>query len=100
MHSGGKIKMRVVVAVVLGLALTAQARASCECRCVDGRSQALCTSSIDAPPICPQIGCPIAPALIAPIKPLRPLPLGTTNCAQRQVLNPDTLQYEWHRVCH
>jgi hypothetical protein len=100
MHPGGKIKMRFIVAAVLGLALTAQARASCECRCVEGRTQALCTSSIDLPPMCPPMVCPIAPLSIAPLPRLRLPPLGTTQCTQRQILNPDTGEYEWHRVCH
>lgn len=90
---------RILLTIMFGLGLAPQARASCECRCVDGEMRALCSSSIEIAPICPAVACGIPPAAIAPIKPLRIAPLGTSQCTQRQVLNPDTHQYEWRRLC-
>ena len=53
--------------------------ANCVCRCVNGSVQALCSSSIDLPPICaPQI-CPITPPSIAPIQAPSIPPIGTTQ---------------------
>jgi hypothetical protein len=93
------MSQRIVLATIIALGLATQARASCVCRCVDGEMRALCSSAIDIRPICPATACVIPPAAIAPIKPPRiPLP-GTFQCEQRQVLNPATNQYEWHRVC-
>ena len=92
--------MRVILAAMLGLALTAQAQASCECRCVDGQMQALCSSSIDIAPICPAAVCAIPPPAIAPIQAPRTPPLGTSECAPRQVFNPGTHQYEWRMLCN
>ena len=91
--------MRIFLIVMFGLALTARAQASCECRCVDGSMQALCSSAIDLPPICPSGGCALPPASIAPLRLPGLPPLGTTQCSERQVLNPATQQYEWHRIC-
>jgi hypothetical protein len=91
--------MQIFPAVIFGLALTAQAEASCQCRCVDGEMQPLCSSSIDIPPICPATVCMLPPASIAPIQPARIPPLGTSQCSQRQVLNPATHQYEWRSIC-
>jgi len=90
---------RIVLALIIALALTTQADASCVCRCVDGEMRSLCSSTTDIAPVCPAAGCVIPPAAIAPIKPARIPPLGTTQCEQHQVLNPATHLYEWHRVC-
>jgi len=74
-------------------------RTSCICTCVNGKPQALCTSSLDLPPICPPRVCPITPPSVAPILTPQLPPLGTTRCDNKQVLNPDTNRYEWRRVC-
>jgi len=91
------------IAVVLGLVAassTAQdATASCVCRCVNGEVQALCSSSIDLPPICPPTICPITPPSVAPIQAPRVPPIGTTVCRQAQVVNPRTGHYEWREIC-
>lgn len=81
------------------LLLVTHASAACVCRCVDGEMQPLCSSSIDLPPICPLTICGIVPPSIAPIAPPALPPLGTSECHQRQVMNPDTRRYEWQRVC-
>lgn len=91
--------MRIFLAFIFTLAMTALAEASCECRCVDGEMQALCSSSIDLPPLCPAAVCAIPAPLIAPVAPLRIPPPGATQCSQRQVLNPHTHQYEWRSIC-
>ena len=92
--------MRVFLILSFTLALITRAQASCECRCVGGETQALCSSSIDIPPICPTTVCPIPLPSIAPIRLSGLPPLGTTQCSQQQVLNPSTHQYEWRRVCN
>jgi hypothetical protein len=87
-------------AVVLCAAvLVNDASASCVCRCVNGEVQALCSSSIDLPPICPPRVCPITPPSVAPIQAPRVPPIGTTVCRQAQVFNQRTGQYEWREVC-
>jgi len=91
--------MRTLLIVMFGLALTVQAQASCECRCVDGSMKALCSNAIDIPPICPATACALPPASIAPIRPPRIPPIGTSQCSQQQILNPATHRYEWHRIC-
>ena len=74
-------------------------QAGCVCSCVNGNPQALCSSTLDLPPICSPRICPIVPPSIEPLQSLRLNPLGTTSCRQAQVLNPYTLSYEWKRVC-
>ena len=73
--------------------------AACVCRCVNGEMQAICSSSIDVPPICPPTVCAITPPSIAPLPSVTLPPLGTSNCVQRQVLNPSTGRYEWRELC-
>ena len=95
--------MRRLICSALMLAglwnLSNNSGAACVCRCVGGEVKALCSSSIDLPPICsPQI-CPITPPSIAPIQSPRVPPLGTTGCRMAQVLNPQTGQYEWREIC-
>ena len=94
--------MRAIIAVLLLTCLaisSTNADASCVCRCVNGEMQALCSSSIDLPPICPPTVCPITPPSIAPIQTPRVPPIGTTVCRQAQVFNQRTGQYEWREVC-
>jgi len=87
------------VATILFMASTIMAQANCMCTCVNGQPEALCSSTMDLPPICsPQI-CPIMSPSIAPIpQPYLP-PLGTSSCYNQQVLNTYTNQYEWRQVC-
>ncbi len=92
--------MRLLLTVVFAVWLTAECGAACVCRCVDGEIQPLCDSSIDLPPICPITVCAMAPSSIKPIHPLGNLPIGTSQCSQRQILNPITRQYEWRSVCN
>jgi len=87
-------------AVLAGLwTVSNDARAACVCRCVNGSMRALCSSSIDLPPICAPQVCPLTPPSIAPIQPPRVPPIGTTYCRQVQVVNPHTGRYEWREVC-
>lgn len=76
------------------------ANADCVCTCVNGRAQALCSSSFELPPICPPTICPIVPPSIRPITPPSVPPVGTSSCGPEQVLNPYTGQYEWQIVCN
>lgn len=82
-----------------GLGTAAPASASCQCQCVNGQVKAMCSSSIDLPPICSPRICPIVPPSVKPIAtPIVP-PVGTRSCSMQQVLNPSTGRYEWKQVC-
>lgn len=86
----------VVAAWLLGVSA---AYAGCQCVCIGGENQPICSSAMELPPLCPPRVCPIEPARVEPIqRPVLP-PLGTSDCRQRQVLNPYTGQYEWRTVC-
>jgi hypothetical protein len=91
-----------IVALVLAAGLLAimPAHATCVCRCVNEVMQPLCDNAIEVRPICPPTVCPIAPPSVAPINPPRVPPVGTQQCVQRQVLNPQTHMYEWRTVCY
>lgn len=91
--------MRLVGAIGVIMMLATPASANCVCRCVDGEMQPLCSNSIDIPPVCMPTVCAIVPPSITPITPPSIPPLGTSECSQRQVQNPDTGRYEWQRVC-
>jgi hypothetical protein len=91
--------MRALLITVLLFSLTDTSHAECACSCVDGQMQPVCESAIDLRPLCPVTVCAIPPALARPIQPPVLPPLGTTKCTQRQVLDPDTGQYEWQSVC-
>lgn len=85
--------------LVCSVAFAGNARAACVCRCVSGSVQALCSSSIDVPPVCSPQVCPITPPSVAPIQQPRVPPIGTTVCRQAQVYNLRTGQYEWREIC-
>jgi hypothetical protein len=95
--------MRTIIALGLFLSgslfVSPKANADCVCRCVNGEVRAICQSSIDLQPICAPAVCPIVPSRVEPITPPTVPPIGTSGCRNVQVLNPDTGQYEWHRVC-
>ena len=92
--------MRLLLIAVFAWWLTTESQAACVCRCIDGEMQPLCESSVDVPPICPVTVCAMVPPAVRPIQPLGLPPLGTSQCSQRQVLNPATRQYEWRSVCN
>ena len=73
--------------------------AGCSCRCVNGSVQALCSSTLEIPPICAPRICPSTSPSVKPLPSLKLNPLGTTSCRQKQVLNPYTGLYQWKRVC-
>ena len=93
------MKGTCLVAALLGALGVTAASAACVCRCVDGENRPLCQSTIDLPPICPPKLCPLETPKLAPLDPPRLPPLGTTQCEQKQVLNPYTGKYEWRRIC-
>ena len=82
----------------VGIAISS-AEARCVCRCVNGDVQPICESAIDLPPICAPQVCPLTPPSIAPIMPPTVPPIGTTDCGEKQVLDPYTGRYEWRPVC-
>jgi hypothetical protein len=89
----------MAVSLACFLSLAGEAAATCVCRCVNGDVQALCSSSIDVPPVCAPRVCPIMPPSVAPIQAPQVPPIGTTDCRQAQVFNQRTGQYEWREVC-
>ena len=99
------IKTHFIIAplavLFVGLLLTAgrAADAACSCRCVNGSMQAICSSSLDIPPICPTTLCGITPPSVRPISPPVIPPIGTQNCRKKQVQNPYTGRYEWKTLC-
>jgi len=93
------LKLFFGAALIFSILTISDANARCVCRCVNGDMQALCSSSIDLPPICPPKVCPIRSPSIAPIRAPKIPPIGTTRCRQAQVLNRNTGRYEWKRVC-
>jgi len=98
-----RMNRALILIVLLGLLLGGQAFAqktsSCHCACVNGEVKALCSSSIDLPPVCGPSFCPIVPPSIKPVEPLRVPPVGTSNCRLKQVYNEHTKKYEWKSVC-
>lgn len=73
--------------------------ASCTCTCVNGQQQALCTNTMDLPPLCPPRICPLVSPSVQPLQQPKLPPLGTSYCSNQQVLNPYTGMYEWRQVC-
>ena len=72
---------------------------NCVCRCVNGEMTPICSSSIDLPPICPPTICQLVPPSIQPISPPSLPPIGTSQCQNKQVLNPYSNRYEWKLIC-
>lgn len=81
------------------LLASAGAQAACQCMCSGGQNRPFCTSTMDLPPLCAPIVCPLAPPSLAPLQAPGIPPLGTQQCRQVQVLNPYTGQYDWRTVC-
>ena len=73
--------------------------ADCFCTCINGENQPLCDNTLEIPPICAPVVCPIEPPAIEPIEVPSIPPIGTKECWQEQVLNPYTNEYEWQEVC-
>ena len=87
---------------VLALALFAPsggAEAACTCRCVDGKAQAVCSSSTDIRPICQSAACPIAPPAKSPLDARQEAPVVKPGCETKQVYDPETRAYSWDQVC-
>ena len=86
-------------ALSLVLLVNTSAEAACRCLCVGGAMQAVCSSSVDLPPVCPPTLCGIPPPSLAPVPSPTLPPLGTRSCSQRQVENRYTGRYEWREIC-
>lgn len=92
--------MRVLsVGFITLIILTAQANASCECLCINGKVEAVCTSSSELKPYCAPRLCPYAPPNLAPAMQNTLPPAGTTSCEMKQVYNEQIKKYEWKRIC-
>ncbi len=72
------------------------AQAICSCSCVEGRPKAVCTTSLEKPPICPARVCNANAAVEKPNTPAMP---GASNCTIEQKLNPVTHAIEREKVC-
>lgn len=96
-----KERMKTAIfALLLFVCCTGQsAYAACVCRCMNGTNQPICERAIDLRPICPLTVCPLQPPSVTPITPLSVPPIGTSSCREVQVLNPDTQQYQWQKIC-
>jgi hypothetical protein len=81
------------------LLITTNTFGNCVCRCVDGEMTPICTNAIEVRPICPPTVCQIVPPSVQPINPPTVPPVGTSQCQNKQVLNPYTRQYEWKMIC-
>jgi len=91
--------VRWFLVATLAFWLTGEAGAACVCRCVDGEMQPLCSSSVDLPPVCAAVVCPLVPPSVTPVeRPMVP-PVGTSQCSQREVLDPATNRYAWRSIC-
>ena len=84
---------------LLFIMLACKVFASCTCECVDGEVRAMCSSSLDTPPICPPRICPLDTPSIKPIKTPSLPPIGTKHCKQARVYNQQNMEYEWQEIC-
>jgi len=88
----------VVRLLALVLVIFSQlANADCSCECINGRVQAVCSSTLDLKPICSPRICPILTPGIRPLPSLRVPPIGTTSCRKEQVWNG--YRYVWREYC-
>lgn len=88
-----------IVSLVVMNAL-AQQTDDCRCACVNGKVEAICTSTLAIKPICAPRVCDIVPPSIKPIDTPTIPPIGTNKCDLKQVLNEQTHEYEWKRLCY
>jgi hypothetical protein len=91
-------KTAISAFAMAALLFPASSWGECACKCVDGKVQAICTSSLDLKPICAPRICPMVPPSVRPIQPPVMSPLGT-DCRKEPVLNPKTNVYEWQTIC-
>jgi hypothetical protein len=75
------------------------AEAACKCLCVDGKAQAVCSSSTDIRPFCQSSACPIVPPAKSPLDARQPAPEVRPGCETKQVYDPQTRAYSWDQVC-
>ena len=61
----------LLMVVFTAVSAGAQKTSSCRCTCVNGEVKALCSSSIDVPPICAPRVCPIVTPSVKPVAPPR-----------------------------
>ena len=93
-------KVFLVITLLVASLFPYEVNARCACNCVDGRVMALCSNTLEIPPICAPRICPLRSPSIKPLPSLQLKPLGTTYCRQAQVYNAWTNRYEWQRVCN
>jgi hypothetical protein len=90
---------RRAIWLMIACAAANVANADCQCACVNGTVQAICESAIDLKPLCPPTLCPLAPPAITPIAAPTLPPIGTSHCAPKQVVDPNTGEYIWRTLC-
>jgi hypothetical protein len=94
------MKRTILFLVVFLTPAVAQQTDQCQCACVDGKVEAVCSSSIAIKPVCAPRVCDIVPPSIKPIDTPTIPPIGTDKCDLKQVLNDQTHEYEWKRLCY
>ncbi|AKH39631.1 hypothetical protein AAW31_12690 [Nitrosomonas communis] len=80
--------------------ISAIQKQGCQCVCMDGEVSAICSSTLDVPPICSPRICPVMPLSVEPIQSLRISPIGTSNCVQKQIYDDNLYRYKWQEVCY
>ena len=93
------VKLMKILIFIFTFLLTSNSFGNCVCRCVNGQMTPICSNSIDIPPICPPTVCQLVPPSVQPITPPTIPPIGTSQCQNKQVLNPYTNRYEWKLIC-
>lgn len=95
-------RIAAAISFVLFIVINAPAQQTddCRCACVNGKVEAICISTLAIKPICAPRTCEIVPPSIKPIDTPTIPPIGTNKCDLKQVLNEQTHEYEWKRLCY
>jgi hypothetical protein len=94
------MKRTILALIVFLTPAIAQQPDQCQCACVNGKVEAVCSSTIAIKPVCAPRVCDIVPPSIKPIDTPTIPPIGTDKCDLKQVLNEQTHEYEWRRLCY
>lgn len=90
----------VMLALVFAPTAVGQETDDCRCACVDDKVEAVFTSTTAIRPVCVPRVCDVVLPSIKPIEAPTIPPIGTNKCDMKQVLNEQTHEYEWKRLCY
>ena|GEM_PF-2469227 len=97
-----KTAARLLAAIVVA-SLPTYASATCKCSCVNGQIEAVCRSQTDLPPVCAPRTCTAKSdrgSLVADKSLVAgKSPVGTRQCRETLVPNPQTGAYITKQVC-